>query len=94
MYYYLPRLLLRTLRRLLGFTPSCAEGCQETWEEVFSTKGIVWFCVTNHAITKTKYKAWLLQMGIATGGKMRRLDESRGDLAAWKDDLEHHLQQM
>ncbi|KAF8449253.1 hypothetical protein L210DRAFT_3609616 [Boletus edulis BED1] len=91
---YLPRLLWRTFMRLLGLRSSCAEGCVDTWEEVFSSQGIVWFCVTNHGTARTKYAAWLTRMNVAAGGKMARLDESRGELARWKDDLETHLQQM
>lgn len=80
--------------RLLGLRSPCADGCVETWGEVFSSQGIVWFCITHHAITRTKYSAWLSRMGIEAGGKMVRLDESRGELARWKDDIEEHLQQM
>ena len=80
--------------RLLDLTPPCAEGCEETWGEVFSSNGIVWFCVTNHAVARTKYAAWLSRMRFEGGGKMKRLDESRGELARWKEDLEGHLQQM
>ena len=92
--YYLPRLLWRTFMRLLGLRSSCAAGCKDTWGEVFSTKGIVWFCLKNHGIARTKYKAWLSRMNFQAGAKMVRLDESRGELARWKDDLEEHLQQM
>ncbi|KAN0083985.1 hypothetical protein V8E55_007489 [Tylopilus felleus] len=94
LYYYLPRLIWRTLMRLLGLRPSCAEGCKESWREVFSSESIIWFCVTNHAVIRTKYKAWLSRMSIEAGGKMIRLDESRGELARWKDDLEWHIRQM
>ncbi|KAF9223419.1 hypothetical protein BS17DRAFT_706058, partial [Gyrodon lividus] len=92
LYFYLPRVLWRTLLRLLGIRPSCAEGCKETWNEVFSRKGIVWFCVTNHANARTKYTEWLSRMNIENGVKMRRLDESCGDLAKWRDSLEESLQ--
>lgn len=94
LWYYLPRLLWRTFMRLLGLTCSCAEGCKETWGNVFSSESIVWFCVTNHAIARIKYKTWLSRMSVEVGGKMRHLDESRGELAGWKDDLEHHVRQM
>lgn len=94
LYYYLPRLLWRTLTRILCLTPLCAEGCKETWGEIFSSQGIVWFCVKKHATVRAKYASWLSRMRFEGGGKMRRLDESRGELARWKEGLEEHLQQM
>ncbi|KAF8549752.1 hypothetical protein OG21DRAFT_1514877 [Imleria badia] len=86
--HYLPRLLWRTLMRILGLRSPCAQGCAKTWGDVFSTKGIVWLYVTNHGVARTKYKAWLARMSVQAGGKMVRLDESHGELARWKDDLE------
>ena len=80
--------------RLLGLGSLCAQGCRETWGEVFSSQGVVWYCVTHHAIVRTKYTAWLSRMSVEAGGKMVRLDESCGELARWKDDLEEHLRQM
>ncbi|KAF8557081.1 hypothetical protein OG21DRAFT_1435745 [Imleria badia] len=89
--YYLPRLLWRTFMRILGFHSPCAQGCEQTWGDAFSKEGIIWYCLTNHAIQRTKYTAWLSRMSTQAGGKMVRLDESRGELARWKDDLEEHL---
>ena len=94
LYYYLPRLIWRTLMRLLGLRSPCAVGCKETWGEVFSSEGIIWFCVTNHPVARTKYKGWISRMSVGDGGKMIRLDESRGELDRWKDDLEWHIRQM
>ncbi|KAF9236273.1 hypothetical protein BU15DRAFT_50231, partial [Melanogaster broomeanus] len=91
--FYLPRHLWRTLLRLLGMHPACAEGCIETWGEVFSRKGIVWYCVTRHTTTKTRYMEWLSRMSIENGGKMRHLDESCGDMAKWKAQPEKLLRQ-
>jgi len=85
--FYLPRVLWRTFLRLVGSRPTCAEGCEETWGEVFSRKGIVWFCVTNHGRAKTKYTEWASRMAVENGGKMRRLDESCGDLDKWRDRI-------
>ncbi|KAH7884259.1 hypothetical protein F5I97DRAFT_1830773 [Phlebopus sp. FC_14] len=88
LWLYFPRLLWRTLLRLLGLRATCAEGCEETWGEVFSTKGIVWFCISNHGSTRSNYAAWHSSMNVQTGGKMRRIDESAGDLTKWKAALE------
>ncbi|KIJ60353.1 hypothetical protein HYDPIDRAFT_32319 [Hydnomerulius pinastri MD-312] len=90
---YLPRVLWRTLLRLLKIRPTCAEGCPETWGEVFSKKGIVWFCVSNHTVCRTKYTEWLSRMNVEDGGKMIRLDESSGETAKWKAQFEEWLRQ-
>ncbi|KAH0832870.1 hypothetical protein J3R83DRAFT_11819 [Lanmaoa asiatica] len=94
LHHYLPRLLWRTLMRLLGLSSSCAEGCEDTWGEAFSSKGIVWYCIANHGITRTKYTAWLSRMSVEVGGKMIRLDESCGELANWRGHLEEYHRQM
>ncbi|KAF8837483.1 hypothetical protein BDN67DRAFT_972900 [Paxillus ammoniavirescens] len=85
--FYFPRILWRTFLRLVGSRPTCADGCEETWGEVFSRKGIVWFCVTNHGRAKMKYTEWASRMAVENGGKMRRLDESCGDLDKWRDRI-------
>ncbi|KAG9314794.1 hypothetical protein JVU11DRAFT_3882 [Chiua virens] len=77
--------------RLLGLHSPCAEGCRERWVKVFSKQGIVWWCITNHSTARTRYREWLVRMGVDVGGRMRRLDESCGELARWKDDLDEYL---
>ncbi|KAN0093316.1 hypothetical protein V8E55_004100 [Tylopilus felleus] len=94
LHHCLPRLIWRTLMRILGLRSPCAEGCKENWGEIFSRKGIVWSCVRKHAIYRTQYKAWLSRMNVEGGEKMIRLDESHGELERWKDDLEKHLQKV
>ncbi|OJA18213.1 hypothetical protein AZE42_06176 [Rhizopogon vesiculosus] len=91
LWYYLPRLLWRTLLRLLKIAPTCAEGCTETWGDVLSKEGIVWFCISNHGHCKRRYDEIFARTSIEKGGNMRRLNEWNGDLAAWKAGLEWML---
>ncbi|KAG1835138.1 AAA domain-containing protein [Suillus variegatus] len=91
LWLYLPRILWRTLLRLLNIIPSCAEGCKETWGEVLSTKGIIWYCISQHGYRKQRYGEMLARTSIAKGGKMRRLNEWDGDLTIWKAGLEEML---
>jgi len=91
LWLYLPRLLWRTLLRLLNVVPTCAEGCTETWGDVLSKEGIVWFCISNHGRCKRRYGEILARTSVEMGGNMRRLNEWNGDLAAWKAGLEEML---
>ncbi|KAG2051722.1 hypothetical protein BDR06DRAFT_580269 [Suillus hirtellus] len=91
LWLYLPRILWRTLLRLLNIIPSCAEGCEETWGDVLSTNGIIWYCISQHGYRKQQYDEMLARTSIAKGGKMRRLNEWDGDLTIWKAGFEEML---
>ncbi|KAG2153993.1 hypothetical protein DEU56DRAFT_907453 [Suillus clintonianus] len=91
LWFYLPRVFWRTLLRLLNIIPTCAEGCDETWGEVLSTKGIIWYCISRHKYSKRKFGEMLAHTSIEKGGKMRRLNEWDGDLTLWKAGLEEML---
>lgn len=91
LWFYLPRIFWRTLLRLLNVIPTCAEGCNETWGDVLSTKGIIWFCISHHRYCKHKFGKMLAHTSIAKGGNMRRLNEWDGDLMMWKAGLEEML---
>ncbi|KAG1750286.1 hypothetical protein EDB19DRAFT_1679524 [Suillus lakei] len=91
LWFYLPRICWRTLLRLLNMIPTCAEGCNETWGEVLSTKGIIWYCISRHGYYKRKFGEMLARISIEKGGNMRRLNEWDGDLAMWKAGLEEML---
>lgn len=91
LWLYLPRIFWRTLLRLLHVVPTCAEGCSETWGEVLSTKGIIWYCISRHGYCKHKFGEMLTHISITKGGNMRRLNEWDGDLMMWKAGLEEML---
>ncbi|KAG0702834.1 hypothetical protein DFH29DRAFT_919976 [Suillus ampliporus] len=91
LWFYLPRILWRTLLRLLKMTPPCAEGCNETLGNVLSADGIIWWCISNHGHCKRKFGEMLARSSIEKGGNMRRLNERDGDLTMWKAELEKML---
>ncbi|KIM31345.1 hypothetical protein M408DRAFT_15133 [Serendipita vermifera MAFF 305830] len=90
-YQYFPRIVIRTFRRLLGIEESCAAGCEESWRECFfSSKSILWWCITHHSISKTRYQErWRVDQA-SQEGKWQRLggfDEG----AAWLDAVKGHV---
>ncbi|KIM72750.1 hypothetical protein PILCRDRAFT_737912 [Piloderma croceum F 1598] len=82
---YFPRILIRTLRRLFSVQPPCSPGCTETWSEALSSKGILWWCLSNHWAVRKKYAERMRQYGTQNGGGMRRLQGSGSELKAWKE---------
>ncbi|KAG1870742.1 AAA domain-containing protein [Suillus subalutaceus] len=91
LWFYLPRIFWRTLLRLLNIIPTCAEGCNETWGDVLSTNGIIWYCISRHGYCKHRFGEMLARTSITKGGNMRRLNEWDGDLRTWKAGLEEML---
>jgi hypothetical protein len=86
---YFPRLLKRTISRLLGLSPPCAPGCGETFESVFlSRDSILWWCITRHYLTKKRQAAAIKSKGIDVGGNMRRIGGWGGELKVWKASVE------
>ncbi|KAJ8594689.1 hypothetical protein M405DRAFT_850057 [Rhizopogon salebrosus TDB-379] len=90
-WFYLPRLLWRTLLRLFRMAPTCAEGCNESWGDALSKEGIVWYCISHHGSCRRRFGEMLARTSVDKGGNMRRLNEWDGDLAAWKAGLEEML---
>lgn len=84
---YLPRLCLRTLGRLLGYSPQCRAGCPERWREVFSRESIVWLSLTHHwTLRKREGGRWAVD-GTHKGGKRRRIGGWGSELAEWKESV-------
>ena len=84
---YFPRLLWRTLTRLLGIGLPCAPGCVENWREVFfSKKSIILWCITHHSSVRRMYET--MWQPVTNGGKWRRLGGWGGDFQRWWNDLE------
>jgi hypothetical protein len=55
---YLPRLCLRTFKRLFRLTPPCSDGCDERFSEVFfSRDSIVYYCFTHHGPVRDRERA-------------------------------------
>ncbi|KAH7909701.1 hypothetical protein BJ138DRAFT_1173578 [Hygrophoropsis aurantiaca] len=73
---YFPRIVWRTLSRLLGLRPSCAPGCEESVAEViFSTRSILWWCLSRH---------WSVR-------KMEIIGGWGGELQSWIKDVEEMM---
>ncbi|KAI5123501.1 hypothetical protein M0805_006661 [Coniferiporia weirii] len=81
---YFPRLLVRTLQRLLRRRPQCAPGCDESAREAFfSRNSILLWALSNHAPARRKGCARLRDDPV----RVRRIGGWGGELAAWKADV-------
>lgn len=52
LWVYLPRLILRTLKRIFGYAEPCAPGCEEIVRRLFSRESIIWCAVSQHWRTR------------------------------------------
>ncbi|KAJ7479523.1 hypothetical protein FB451DRAFT_1556458 [Mycena latifolia] len=97
---YLPRIIIRTILRLLRLRAPCSPGCPEILSEVlFSKESIVWWCITNHRTVRKREGARMTEIGIGVGSnvegqKMRRLGGWGGELRAWLVDVKRMLQRQ
>ena len=90
---YFPRIIKRTVLRLLGLEPLCAPGCGETFRSVFLSKdSILWFALTNHFSIKKRLQERLKEDSIAKGGKLRRIGGWGSQLAVWKESVRRMVQ--
>jgi len=81
---YFTRILVRTLLRLFSVRPPCSPGCPETWKEVLSTRGILWWCLSHHWTVRKKNGDRMRECDAQDGGQMRRLGGFGGELKDWK----------
>lgn len=82
---YFPRLVKRTLLRLVDLEVPCAPGCEETFRNIFlSRNSILWFAITNHIPLKRRETERLRTRGVHTGGIARRIGGWGNELNAWK----------
>ncbi|KAJ6482606.1 hypothetical protein C8R45DRAFT_830635 [Mycena sanguinolenta] len=94
---YLPRIIWRTLLRLLRLEESCSPGCPESVRKLFSNESIVWWCITNHGRTRARETAKMARIGLGIGSdvegqKMRRLGGWGKELRMWLEDVKRMLQ--
>ncbi|KAF7324604.1 hypothetical protein MKEN_00501700 [Mycena kentingensis (nom. inval.)] len=88
---YLPRLILRTFKRLFRLGEPCSPGCDERFTEVFFSKdSIIWWCISHHSIVRRRERENFGRIGIDAGTdvarrKMRRIGGWGGELRAWLD---------
>ncbi|KAI0074421.1 hypothetical protein K474DRAFT_1685741 [Panus rudis PR-1116 ss-1] len=88
---YLPRVIRRSILRLLRIIPTCAQGCKESFVETFfSRDSIIWWCISQHwQARKTLGEAYRIYGGVGdvNGGKMRRFGGWGGELERWKREV-------
>ncbi|CAE7119085.1 unnamed protein product [Rhizoctonia solani] len=79
------RIMLRTFGRMLGYTPQCAPGCDESLTSVFaSSDSILLWCLTHHHVQRTRnIPKWERQCAEKGEGKWRRFDGWGSSLDAW-----------
>ncbi|PPQ73142.1 hypothetical protein CVT24_009135 [Panaeolus cyanescens] len=86
---YFPRIIIRTIRRLLHLEPPCCEGCPETVSEAFfSRKSILLWSLSGHWSNRRINAEKMTEFGITNGtridqGKMRRIGGWGGELRRW-----------
>ncbi|ETW81205.1 hypothetical protein HETIRDRAFT_247000, partial [Heterobasidion irregulare TC 32-1] len=81
---YLPRLCLRTLKRLFGLVPPCSPNCPERVSEAFFSKdSIIWYSISHHWSLRKRESERYAVDGIHAGGKIRRLGGWGKDRAEW-----------
>ncbi|KAG6330608.1 hypothetical protein ID866_8481 [Astraeus odoratus] len=84
-FLYFPRLVMRTLGRLIGRTEVCAPGCGETLKSVFVSKdSILYWAITHHSVVRRQEGENMKKWGIHVGGDMRRIGGWGRELKEWK----------
>ncbi|KAJ6468573.1 hypothetical protein DFH09DRAFT_1294676 [Mycena vulgaris] len=95
---YLPRIIIRTVLRLLRLRAPCSPGCPEMLSEVlFSKESIIWWCITQHGPVRKREGARMSEIGIGVGTviegqKMRRIGGWGGELREWFAEVKRMLQ--
>ncbi|KAG6330607.1 hypothetical protein ID866_8480, partial [Astraeus odoratus] len=83
---YFPRLIIRTILRMVGYVDGCAPGCFETPRDVFFSKkdSILYRAIRYHYIVHRREGENLKRWGIQVGGNMRRIGGWGTELELWK----------
>ena len=91
---YFPRLVMRTFLRLFRLRPPCAPGCEEQFREVFFSKdSIIWWCFSQHWISRKRNHDMMERIGLGTGReverrRMRRIGGWGSELKRWLSDVQ------
>ncbi|KAJ7641497.1 hypothetical protein FB45DRAFT_785629 [Roridomyces roridus] len=94
----LPRVIWRTLLRILRLAEPCSPGCPERIMEVFfSRESIVWWCITHHGLVRRREGNRMALIGLDEGSdverrRMRRIGGWGGELNKWLEDVRRMLQ--
>ena len=90
---YFPRIIIRTLLRLLNLGDLCSPGCHETIQNVFFSKDSILWCLSNHWANRRKNIARMAEIGLGEGTdverrRMRRIGGWGGELREWISEVE------
>ncbi|TFK23585.1 hypothetical protein FA15DRAFT_670403 [Coprinopsis marcescibilis] len=91
---YFPRLVLRTIQRLLGLVDPCSPGCNERLSEtVLSRDSIILYCLTNHFPNRRRNLGKMSQFGLDMGTdvdhrRMRRVGGWGREYVEWMAAVE------
>ncbi|KAK7692153.1 hypothetical protein QCA50_003772 [Cerrena zonata] len=88
---YFPRLFLRTVLRLLRIVPPCSPGCGESFRDVCSSNGILWWCLSQHWKVRKRQSEAYRTDNVWIGGKRRRIGGWGGELKSWRSEVEEML---
>ncbi|KAJ7620074.1 hypothetical protein FB45DRAFT_929413 [Roridomyces roridus] len=94
---YLPRIIWRTVLRLLHLAPQCKSDCDERLSTLFSKNSIVWWCFSQHWNVRKREGEKMQKIGVdigtdVGGRKMRRLGGWGGELERWFADVAKMVQ--
>ncbi|PFH49518.1 hypothetical protein AMATHDRAFT_76173 [Amanita thiersii Skay4041] len=90
---YFPRIVWRTILRLLTMGPPCSKGCDESIRMAFFSKdSIILWCLTHHSIVRERGTRMMEQYGLDVGRyhgqrKMRRIGGWGGQLSKWLENV-------
>ncbi|KAF8179236.1 hypothetical protein BJ912DRAFT_983011 [Pholiota molesta] len=92
LYVYFPRIVVRTFLRLFRLRASCSPGCDEHLSETFSTKGILWWCLSQHWKVRETNEARMKLTGVESGSdvanrKMRRFGGWGSEVKTWLKEV-------
>lgn len=91
---YFPRLLLRTVLRLVGLESSCSPGCPESVRDAFFSKsGILWWCLHQHRVVIERHSALMKIWGLGIGSKAPEEQKMRR-LGGWGSEVTDWLQSV
>ncbi|KAH7103287.1 hypothetical protein BKA62DRAFT_56478 [Auriculariales sp. MPI-PUGE-AT-0066] len=90
---YLPRVFIRTMRRLFGIPKSVDAtpvGCQDTFTDVFfgGKDSILLWAITRHSVVREQYTPMHAIDAVEKGGKWRRLGGWGSTARAWFEQLD------
>ncbi|KXN83447.1 hypothetical protein AN958_01426 [Leucoagaricus sp. SymC.cos] len=92
---YIPRLFVRTMQRWFQWEEPRSPGCGEDTSKgiFFSSKSVLWRCLTNHSVVRRRCGGMMSRIGIGIGSdiaarRMRRIGGWGGELKAWLQSIE------